>query len=161
MKKLRFIGLDVHKDTITIAVAESNREAAVVLGTVANSEYALLKELDKLGECRQLRICYEAGPTGFHLARELNRLGYCCIVVAPALVPVKRGERIKTDRRDAAKLAHFLRSGDLTEVAVPAQQTEAMRDLERCRGDAKRQEQIARRQLDQFLLRWGRRAGRG
>jgi transposase len=160
MKKVRFIGLDVHKDTITIAVAESTREAAVVLGTIANSDYALLKELNQLGEAKHLRICYEAGPTGFHLARELNRLGYCCVVVAPALVPVKRGDRIKTDRRDAVKLAHFLRSGDLTEVAIPAQQTEAMRDLERCRGDAKKQEQIARRQLDQFLLRWGRRWSR-
>ena len=109
------------------------------------------------GPKARLRICYEAGPTGYGLARRLNEQGFCCSVVAPSLVPVQSGRRIKTDRRDAVKLAHFLRSGDLVEVTIPEAQTEAMRDLERAREDAKQSERAARHQLDKFLLRHARR----
>jgi len=114
-----------------------------------------LKMLVKNGET--LKVCYEAGPTGFGLCRRLREAGIDCIVVAPSLVPGKPGERVKTDRRDAVKLAHFLRSGDLTEVYVPEESVEAIRDLERARDDAKKAERVARHQLSKFLLRHDRR----
>jgi transposase len=155
-KNLRFVGLDVHKDSIAVAVADSGREPARLLETITADEVALLKVLDRLGPKARLRVCYEAGPTGYRLARQLNEQGICCVVVAPSLVPTQRNRRIKTDRRDAVKLAHFLRSGDLVEVTVPAAQTEAMRDLERAREDAIQVERVARQQLDKFLLRHGR-----
>jgi transposase len=103
-----------------------------------------------------LKVCYEAGPTGFGLCRRLRKAGVDCIVVAPSLVPGKPGDRVKTDRRDARKLAHFLRSGDLTEVRIPDEAVEAIRDLERARGDAKCAERAARHQLSKFLLRHDR-----
>ena len=152
---LRYVGLDVHKDSIAVAVAEGGRAPARLLGTLPNEFGALRKCLDRLGSPHRLRLCYEAGPTGYDLARRLTACGLSCTVVAPSLVP-KDGRRIKTDRRDAVKLAHFLRSGDLVAVAVPEAQTEAMRDLERVRDDAKNAERVARHQLDKFLLRHGR-----
>ncbi len=118
-KNLRFVGLDVHKDSIAVAVAESGREPARLLETIAHDEVALLRVLDRLGPKARLRVCYEAGPTGYLLARRLNEQGICCVVVAPSLIPMQSNRRIKTDRRDAVKLAHFLRSGDLVEVTVP------------------------------------------
>jgi|HubBroStandDraft_6_1064221.scaffolds.fasta_scaffold429944_1 transposase len=155
IKSLRFVGLDVHKDSITVAVAVAGREPAELLGTIKHDETALLELLEGIGPKARLRLCYEAGPTGYGLARRLNEWGFCCEVVAPSLVPVQGG-RIKTDRRDARKLAHFLRSGDLTAVRIPEAQTEAMRDLERAREDAKAAERVVRHQLDKFLLRYGR-----
>ena len=135
-KNLRFVGLDVHKDSISVAVAENGREPARLLETIPADEWLLLKVLDRLGPKSRLRVCYEAGPTGYGLARRLNEQGICCVVVAPSLVPAQKNRRIKTDRRDAVRLAHFLRSGDLVEVSIPEAQTEAMRDLERAREDA-------------------------
>jgi transposase len=116
----------------------------------------LLKGLDGLGPQERLRVCYEAGPTGYDLARRLNGTGICCIVVAPSLIPVQAGRRVKTDRRDARRLAELLRAGELVEVKIPETETEAMRDLERARDDAKNAERAARHQLDKFLLRQGR-----
>lgn len=156
MEKLRFVGLDVHKDSITIAVADSDGSAPVVVATVANETTGVLKRLKKLGPPATLRCCYEAGPTGLGLQRALEKAGVPCIVVAPSLVPQKAGDRIKTDTRDAVKLARFLRSGDLTAIHVHDAQTEAMRDLERARDDAKNAERVARQQLSKFLLRHGR-----
>ena len=154
MCKLRFIGLDVHKDTLVVAVAEEGQGEAVALGTYPHDVAKLIKRLTKLeADVSQLRVCYEAGPTGFGLSRRLNQAGIKCIVIAPSLVPQQAGARVKTDRRDARRLAHFLRSGDLTEVWVPDEQTEALRDLERSRDDAKNAERVARHQLDKFLLR--------
>lgn len=155
MLKVRYIGLDVHKETITIAVADAN-SPAYVLATISNDLGELLKRLRKLGSDAQLAVCYEAGPTGYGLCRGLRAAKIDCQVIAPSLVPVRSGERIKTDRRDARKLAHFLRSGDLTAVWVPDPETEAMRDLVRGRDAAKRSERVARQQLDKFLLRQGR-----
>ncbi|MFZ1006150.1 MAG: IS110 family transposase [Candidatus Sulfotelmatobacter sp.] len=160
-KNLRFVGLDVHKDSISVAVAENGREPARLLETIPADEWLLLKVLDRLGPKSRLRVCYEAGPTGYGLARQLNEQGICCVVVAPSLVPIQKNRRIKTDRRDAVRLAHFLRSGDLVEVSVPQAQTEAMRDLERAREDAIQVERVARQQLDKFLLRHGRRWSAG
>jgi transposase len=149
--------MDVHKDTIVIAVAREGREAAENWKTIPNEGVRLrkaLKMLVKNGEV--LKVCYEAGPTGFGLCRQLREASIDCLVVAPSLVPGKPGDRVKTDRRDARRLAHFLRSGDLTEVYVPEEAVEAIRDLERSRDDAKCAERVARHQLSKFLLRHGR-----
>ncbi len=156
METVRFVGLDVHADSIAIAVAEPGRGEARQLATIANDTGQLLKRLQRLG---RVKCCYEAGPTGFGLQRTLTAEGIDCVVVAPSLVPTRSGDRVKTDRRDAARLARFLRSGDLTEVHVPDEATEAMRDLERARDDAKKAERAARHQLGKFLLRHGRRYG--
>ena len=152
-----YVGMDVHKDSIVIAVAREGRERAENWKTIPNDGVRLRKALKSLvrnGEV--LRICYEAGPTGFGLCRSLRKAGLECLVVAPSLVPGKPGDRVKTDRRDARKLAHFLRSGDLTEVHVPEEAVEAIRDLERARDDAKCAERVARHQLSKFLLRQDR-----
>jgi transposase len=154
MKNVRFVGLDVHADSIAIAVAEPGRGQPALLGTIPNDKAKLLKALRRLG---RVKCCYEAGPTGFVLQRDLAAAGFDCVVVAPSLVPAKAGDRVKTDRRDAVKLARFLRSGDLTPIHVPDSATEAMRDLERAREDAVKAERAARHQLSKFLLRHGRR----
>ena len=150
---LQFVGLDVHRDSIVIAVAQGDGQSAQSLGTVPNDVAALIQRLQRLGPVESLRCCYEAGPTGFGLSRRLNRVGIACEVIAPSLVPVQPGARVKTDRRDARNLAHYLRSGDLTAVHVLDPITEAIRDLERARDDAKRAERSARQQLSKFLLR--------
>ena len=156
-KSLRFVGLDVHKDSITIAVAEQGREPAYVYAEIPNDWGALRRKLSRLAAKSQLRCCYEAGPCGYGLYRKMTDAKIACIVVAPSLIPVKSGNRVKTDRRDARRLAHFLRSGDLTEIFVPDEEAEAVRDLERAREDAKNAERVARHQLGKFLLRHGRR----
>ncbi|HMB06489.1 MAG TPA: IS110 family transposase [Isosphaeraceae bacterium] len=154
---IRYVGLDVHKSSIVIAVADGERGPATILSTISNDFASLRQALHRLGTPERLSCCYEAGPAGYGLYRQLRAAGYRCTVIAPSLVPVQSGNRVKTDRRDAAKLAHFLRSGDLTTVHVPDEATEAIRDLERARDDAKRAEQVARHQLAKFLLRHGRR----
>jgi transposase len=151
-----FVGLDVHQATIAIAVADPGRGEPRILPTIPNDFKTLIKALRKLGNLNYLMCCYEAGPTGYKLYRQLKKAGIRCIVIAPSLVPVKSGRRIKTDRRDAAKLACYLRSGDLTAIHVPDEATEAVRDLERSRDDAKRAERVARHHLSKFLLRHGR-----
>lgn len=161
MSSVRFVGLDVHKNTIVAAVAESGDRPAEVLGSWPWCEARVLKELRKLGPLSSLKVCYEAGPTGYGLARALIAAGIDCVVVAPGLVPQVAGAKIKTDRRDARKLAHFLRSGDLTVVWIPDEQTEAIRDLERARDDARLAERRIKQQLLKFLLRHGRRYDEG
>jgi transposase len=155
MRSLVYVGLDVHKDSITVAKAVG-KEPAVVVRKIGNDWWALAKTLDGLGASPRLRVCYEAGPTGYVLARRLHDAGICCVVVAPSLIPTTPGNRVKTDRRDARRLAQLLRGGDLTSVTIPEIETEAMRDLERGRDDAKNAERAARHQLDKFLLRHGR-----
>ena len=112
-EKLRFLGLDVHAETIAIAIAEPDGSVGS-LGTIANREDSIRKFIKKLGPPEQLRACYEAGPTGFVLYWQLTQLGVDCTVVAPSLVPRKPGDRVKTDRRDALKLARCHRNGDLS-----------------------------------------------
>jgi transposase len=158
MSTLRYVGLDVHKNSIVMAVADGDSSPAKQIVKLVWSEPDVLKALRKLGPLESLKVCYEAGPTGYGLQRFLANAKVDCIVVAPALVPRKLGEHIKTDRRDAQKLAHFLRSGDLTAVWVPDEQTEALRDLERARDDARLAERRVKQQLLKFLLRQGRRA---
>lgn len=153
---VRYIGLDVHADTIVMAVAEEGRAAAQQLGKIANDWRKLHARLKTLATKGRLLICYEAGPTGYGLYRQLRSVGFEVQVIAPSLTPKKNGA-VKTDRRDAATLAHFLRSGDLTSVWVPDEASEALRDLSRAREAAKRAELAARQQLGKFLLRHGRR----
>jgi len=158
MTKVRYIGLDVHKETIVIATADAGREPAMKLATIPSDARRLLVRLRTLTpKDGRLVVCYEAGPTGYGLYRRLCEAGIECHVVAPSLVPTKAGDRVKTDRRDAVRLAHFLRSGDLTDVYVPDEADEALRDLERARDAAKRAERTARHQLSKFLLRHDRR----
>jgi transposase len=154
-KSLIYVGLDVHKNSIVIAMA-TGRNRAMVVRTIPNDWATLVRVLAELGASQRLRICYEAGPTGYGLARRLNASGICCIVIAPSRIPREPGQRVKTDRRDARKLADLLRAGLLVEVKIPAAETEAMRDLERARDDAKNAERAVRHQLDKFLLRHGR-----
>jgi transposase len=155
-EKLRFLGLDVHAETIAVAVAEPDGEVRS-LGTIANREESIRKLIRKLGPTDQLRACYEAGPTGFVLYWQLAQLGVECAVVAPTLVPKKSGDRVKTDRRDALKLARSHRSDDLTAVWVPDEGSEALRDLVRAREAAKQDQLRARHRLTKFLLRTGQR----
>jgi transposase len=159
-EKLRFLGLDVHAETIAAAIAEPDGEVRS-LGTIANREDSIRKFIKKLGSPEQLRTCYEAGATGFVLYWQLAQLGVECIVVAPTLVPKKPGDRVKTDRRDALKLARSHRSGDLTAVWVPDEASEALRDLVRQREAAKQDQLRARHRLTKFLLRSGQRAPLG
>jgi transposase len=154
MSKIRFIGLDVHADTIAVAVAEPDGEIRS-LGIILNRLESVRKMIVKLGPVNQLKACYEAGPTGYVLYWQLTALGVACEVVAPSLVPVKAGDRVKTDRRDAAKLARSYRSGDLTAVWVPDAAQEALRDLVRAREDAREDQHRARHRLGKFLLRHG------
>ena len=154
MSKVRFLGLDVHAHTIAVAVAEPNGEVRSV-GVIPNRLEAVRKMVRKLGLVHQLRACYEAGPTGYVLYWQLTRLGVACEVVAPSLVPTKPGDPVKTDRRDAEKLARCYRAGDLTPVWVPDAAHEALRDLVRAREDAKQDQQRARQRLGKFLLRHG------
>jgi len=116
-EKVRFLGLDVHAETIAVAVAEPDGEVRS-LGTIPNRGESIRKMIKKLGPAEKLRACYEAGPTGYVVYWQLAELGIQCEVVAPTLVPVKAGDRIKTDRQDAEKLARCYRSGDLTMEAL-------------------------------------------
>jgi len=159
-EKLRFLGLDVDAETIVAAVAEPDGEVRS-LGTIANREDSIRKFIKKLGSLEQLRACYEAGVTGFVLYWQLAQLDVECTVVAPTLVPKKPGDRVKTDRRDALKLARSHRSGDLTAVWVPDEASEALRDLVRQREAAKQDQLRARHRLTKFLLRSGQRAPLG
>ena len=159
-KNLRYLGLDVHAETIAAAIAEPDGEVRV-LGVIPNRADAVAKLIRKLGPPERLRACYEAGPCGYVLYWQFVRLGIPCDVVAPTLVPTKPGDRVKTDRRDAAKLARCHRAGDLTAVWVPDAAHEALRDLVRAREAAKQDQLRARHRLGKFLLRRGIRSPAG
>ncbi len=158
MKQTRsFVGMDVHKATISISVAEDGRAGPVrFLGVIPNTADEVAKMAKRLSKHGELDFCYEASCCGYVLHRQLIGLGHRCIVVAPSLIPRKAGERIKTDRRDSEKLAILHRSGDLTPVWVPDTTHEALRDLVRARVDASMHLMRARQQLLAFLLRHGR-----
>jgi len=160
VRNVRFVGLDVHAQTIAVGVAETGGEVRS-LGVIPNRAESINKLIKKLGKPEQLRVCYEAGPTGYVLYWQLAKLGVRCEVVAPTLIPVKPGDRVKTDRRDAEKLARCYRAGDLTAVWVPDAAHEALRDLVRAREAAKSDQLRARNRLGKFLLRQGRRAAEG
>jgi transposase len=163
MKKFsKYVGLDTHADTIAVSIAEARGGKPRYYGEVSNraaSVDKLVKELS--GEGEVLCFCYEAGPFGYGLYRQLEALGQVCEVVAPSLIPSKPGERVKTDRRDAEQLSRLLRAGELTPVWVPGPEQEAIRDLTRAREDLKTMERRAKQRLGAFLLRHGRAYGAG
>jgi len=159
-KNTRFVGMDVHAETIAVAVAEG-RDEVRSLGTIANRPEAVRRLLGKLGNLQNLRVCYEAGPTGYALYWQLSQLGVQCEVIAPSLVPMKAGDRVKTDRRDAERLARSYQSGDLTAVWVPDAKHEALRDLVRAREAAKEDQLRAKHRLGKYLLRYGQRPAEG
>lgn len=157
-RQVRYIGLDVHKASIAVAIAEEEG-APSSYGTIANDPSAIRTLMTRLGGPEvQLRVAYEAGPTGYGVHRQLTSSGIECMVVAPSLIPKRAGDKVKTDRRDALKLARLLRSGDLTSVWIPDEAHEALRNLVRARADAKADQLRARHRLSKFLLRLGRHA---
>jgi transposase len=152
-----YVGMDVHAQTIAIAIAEAGGEVRN-FGSIANdlkSLHRVLLRIQKAHPGAELRVCYEAGPTGFVIARRLAQLEIPCIVAAPSLIPSRSGDRIKTDKRDALKLARLHRAGELTPVHIPDAVDEAMRDLCRARTDAVQDLRRARTQMKAFLLRHG------
>ncbi len=154
-----YLGLDVHKDSITIAIAEPGSKGEVRLyGTIINSIQAVERALTAIGKAHphaQLETAYEAGPCGFVIARRLKQLQIPCLVAAPSLIPRKPGSPFKTDKRDARAIARLLRAGDLTGVYVPEPTDEAIRDLCRARTDAVDDLRRCRFRLKAFLLRHG------
>jgi len=153
----KFVGMDVHKETIAVSVAEAFGGEIRFLGVFPNTSGAvgkLIRQLRK-GEAK-VSCCYEAGPCGYGLHRQLVNMGVANQVVAPSLIPKKPGERVKTDRRDSLSLARLLRAGELTSVWVPDATEEALRDLTRAREDLKRLELQAKQRLSAFLLRHGK-----
>src|SRR5438874_1891920 len=160
--RITYVGLDVHKDAVVVAIAEGGIRGEVrEYGRIANTETALDRLLRKLGDAGMvLRFCYEAGPCGYGIQRHVSARGHECVVVAPSLIPKRAGDRVKTDRRDAASLVKLHRAGELTAVWVPDAAHEAMRDLVRARLDAVHALRRARQQLSGFLLRQGCHYGR-
>lgn len=153
----KYVGLDTHKETIAVAVADALGGKARYYGEIANTPEAIRKLVKTFcpdGEV--ISFCYEAGPCGYEIYRQISQLGHHCSVVAPSLIPVKPGERVKTDRRDSEKLCRLDRAGELTPVWVPDQEQEAMRDLTRAREDMKGLERTTKQRLNAFLLRYGR-----
>lgn len=153
---ITFVGMDVHKASISVALLAPGNEAAVEW-KLDNRSTAIVKLARRLKEDSGGRVvvCYEAGPCGFALMRQLTSLGVPCKVIAPALIPQQAGNRVKTDKRDARKLAALFRAGLLTEVHAPTADQEAVRDLCRAREDAREDRLRARHRLGKFLLRHG------
>jgi transposase len=154
----KYVGMDVHKETIAVAIAKEGREEPVYYGEIRNNAEAirkLVKRVASNGE--RVSFSYEAGPCGYEVYRQLIALGQRCDVVAPSLIPKKSGDRVKTDRRDANTLTRLHRAGELTPVWVPDKEQEAIRDLTRAREDMKVMEGHAKQRLGAFLLRHGKR----
>lgn len=155
MDTIAYVGLDVHKATISVALAESGRDGEVrQVGVFENRPEVVAKLAARLSQGgHRLSFCYEAGPCGYGLHRLLTGCGHDCVVVAPSLIPTKAGDRVKTDRRDARMLAKLHRAGELTAIWIPDAAHEAMRDLVRARATAARVLSKARQHLQGFLLR--------
>lgn len=152
-----FIGIDTSKRKNAVAIAEAGRDGEVrYWGEIDTGPAATRKLVARLaGKYKKLTFCYEAGPTGYGLCRLIRGLGHACDVVAPSLIPKKRGDRIKTNRRDAESLAKLLRAGELTAVWVPDEHHEGMRDLSRAREAAVKDRTAKRQQISSLLLRHG------
>ena len=149
----KYVGLDVSKDSIAVAVADEGREAPRYLGKISHDLSALRKLLSRVGEPEMLEVCYEAGPTGYVLVRWLRAIGIKCEIIAPSLTPKRPGDRVKTDRRDALMLAQYLRAGELVPIRIPDEENERLRDLSRALEDAKEDLHRARQRLLKLLLR--------
>ena len=153
-----WVGMDVHADTIQVAVFRGNEQEPreeFETGSDSGSMNRLLKKLSALAG--KVRCVYEAGPCGYELQRFLSSNGISCDVAAPSLIPRRAGDRVKTDRRDAKKLGHLHRSGELTTITIPDKDQEAIRDLVRAREDALEDVRRNRHRLEKFLLRHGHR----
>lgn len=155
-----YLGLDVHKNSIVVATASSDGSEPQSYGKWGGTNLAVERGLLKLRkslvvEKHEISLVYEAGPTGFVLARRLTQLGYHCIMVGPSEVPSKAGDRVKTDKRDARKLARLHRAGELSAIHIPEARDEAVRDLCRARTDASQALARAKQQLGMFMLRSG------
>jgi len=155
-KTIHYIGLDVHKNSIAVAIAVEDggelRSYGTIGGKLADLD-KLIKKLEHPGV--ELRFCYEAGPTGYVICRHLKKRAYPCEVIAPSLIPQKPSDQVKTNRRDAKMLARLFRAGELTSVHVPDEEDEAIRDLERARFSAVKDQRRARQRLKGLLLRQG------
>jgi transposase len=153
-----YVGFDVAKVKHAVAVAEPGRAGELrYLGEIENTRAAIDRLVAKLARRHaELHFCYEAGPTGYGLYRQIQALGHACTVVAPSLIPKKPGERVKTNRRDALSLARLMRAGELTAVWVPDAVHEAVRDLVRAREAAAADLRRQRQRLLSFLLLHGR-----
>ena len=150
----KFVGLDVSKEKIAVAIADQGRDKPRYFGMIPNTPEAIRKLISKLGDPKSLKFCYEAGPTGYPLYRLFLSLGVECDVIAPSLIPQRPGERIKTDKRDAERLAQLYRAGELTTIYVPTEEDEALRDLVRAREDAKEDELRVKHRITKLLLRY-------
>ena len=146
------LGMDVSKDSISVAILPPNRDIAAV-ERIFHDEESVRRLIKRLGRPNSLWACYEAGPTGYELQRLLSSLRVRCDVVAPSLIPKGSGDRVKTDRRDARRLAGLHRAGELTPIAIPSPGQEAVRDLCRTRGDMVEDLTRARNRIQGFLLR--------
>lgn len=156
-KYTKIVALDQHQDSIMVAIAGPQPEKPRLYGQIASTPSALAQLAQRLDDGRtELRFCYEAGPCGYGAYRQLTAMGHECTVVAPSLIPRRPGERLKTDRRDALRLAQQHRAGELTAVWVPGPDQEAIRDLVRCREDLQQMARQLRQRLHGFLLRHGR-----
>jgi transposase len=153
-----FVGLDTSKLKISVALAEEGRQGEVrFLGEIDNTPEAVRRLVGKLASrYSEVLFCYEAGPTGYGLRRQISALGHECVVIAPSLIPKRPGERVKTNRRDALTLARLHRAGELTAIWVPDPGHEAVRELVRAREAAMADLRAKRQHLQSFLLRHGR-----
>ncbi|MDO8986902.1 MAG: IS110 family transposase [Coriobacteriia bacterium] len=156
MQQLTHIGLDVHKETIAVAVL---RPDTVTFDerVIPNTPEAVRRLLKRYLDPSAITTCYEAGPTGYDTHRLVTSLGFHCDVIAPSLIPKRSGVRVKTDRIDARNLARLHRAGELTAIRVPTPSEEAVRDLVRAREEIKADRRIARQRIRSFLLRYGKR----
>ena len=146
------LGMDVSKDSISVAVLSPDRDTSEV-DKIFHDADSVRRLVKRLGKPKEIWACYEAGPTGYDLQRLLTAMGVRCDVVAPSLIPKASGDRVKTDRRDARRLAGLHRAGELTAVAIPTPAQEGVRDLCRTRGDMVQDLTRARNRLSGFLLR--------
>lgn len=149
------LAMDVHKNTISAAVLEPGATTPVV-DKISSDDEMVRRLVARFPEPRRVWACYEAGPTGYELARLLRSLDVRCEVIAPSLIPARPGDRVKTDRRDASRMALLFRAGQLSGVRVPTVAEEAVRDLCRARADMVLDQTRARHRLGKFLLRHGR-----
>lgn len=149
----KFVGLDVSKEKISVAIAEPGNEVPRYYGSIPHTPEALRKLIKQLGPAETLSFCYEAGPTGYSTYRWITSMGAHCIVVAPSLIPKRPGDHVKTDRRDAEQLARLFRAGELTSVYVPDKEDEALRELVRIREATKADRHRVRQRILKFLLR--------
>ncbi len=150
-----FVGLDVHKDSISVALLRPGHDI-LDEERIPNTPEEVRRLVSRWADPASVRVCYEAGPCGYELQRQLRSLGVDCAVIAPALTPRRPGDRVKTDRRDARKLCRLFRAGELTTIRIPPPDEEAVRDLLRLREDLGEDILRARHRLSKFLLRHGR-----